>query len=136
LMTSKLNLIVMIDDDNLQNLINQKIISRLACAQETKVFQHATDALDYFRSALQGDLTLPELVLLDINMPKMNGWEFLDIFKNIQQESDYHPVIFMLTSSLHPQDLDTAKTYSGVKEFVNKPLTIESFSALIEAYFH
>lgn len=134
-MSLKINLIMLIDDDNLQNLINQKIISRLECARKTQVFQYADEALAYFEKHIQNPEAQPELIMLDINMPQKNGWEFLQDFRQIARDLAKPPIIFMLTSSLHPDDLAKAKSFQEIKEFVNKPLVQEDFKALVNKYF-
>ena len=71
-----------------------------------------------------------DVIFLDINMPGMNGWEFLDEFNNLTHHVKTRCKIFMLTSSIDPSDIKKSQTYSTVKDFITKPLTKEKLEKL------
>ena len=87
-------------------------------------------AIEYLQELIAGNEVLPHLILIDINMPVLNGWEFLDAYEKlgIQTEID----MYMLSSSVYENDIEKAKTYKTVKGFISKPLSIERLVELFE----
>jgi CheY-like chemotaxis protein len=135
-MKEKLNCILLIDDDEATNYINHRILSRLDCTEQIQSVQSGRDAIDYITGAgkfREGDYPKPQLIFLDINMPAMNGWEFLDRFKSIKAGTEI--LIVMLTTSLNPEDELLSKKNPAITCFRNKPLTKEIVKEIIEEYF-
>ena len=120
-MNKKLNLIMLVDDDLTTNLYNEIIIQDLNITDEIEVFQNGKLALDYLTTLNEeGKYPQPEILFLDINMPIMNGWEFLE---QIQQFGAKHNIyVFMLSSSTDKADIDNSKNISLVKGYFPKPL--------------
>lgn len=127
---NKLHFIV-IDDSKLDCFIADKIIQNTGRADSIKVFQQATDALTYIRDAQPTEKTI---VFVDIQMPVMNGFEFVESFEklNNEQKANYH--IYMLSSSINENDIARVKGYSSVKHFLNKPLTNDTIHAVLEEH--
>lgn len=112
--------IILVDDDPINNLINKRLISKLQVAEKVEEFLEAEKALEKLSSLDQKEKAL---ILLDINMPVMNGWDFLNHYiENLSHRPDK---IVMLSSSIDFQDRIKAKSYSCVKGFIEKPLTPE-----------
>lgn len=112
------DLIVLIDDDPINNLINRRLICKLKLSPVIEEFLEAEEALPFIKSL---DLSLHILILVDINMPVMNGWDFLVEYANCcPQRRDR---IVMLSSSIDFQDRQRAKEFPGVSGFIEKPLT-------------
>lgn len=114
---------VLIDDDKIANVINRKIVERFYSDKaEIQQYTSAWDGLDYINriSASEG---LRITVLLDINMPEMNGWEFLE---EVSREFNQLSIaVHILSSSVDPEDRKTASNFSVVKSFISKPLSKE-----------
>jgi len=105
--------IVLIDDDPISIFVTEKLISRNVL-EPFKVFSFssAADALkDIYKIR-------PDYLFLDINMPEMNGWDFLEIFKPIKKD----PEIYILSSSIDEKDISKAGQYENVKNYLSKPL--------------
>lgn len=135
-MNKKFNLIMLVDDDLTTNLYNEIIIQELNITDEIKVFQNGKLALDYLTTMdEEGKYPQPEILFLDINMPIMNGWEFLELHEKLQQNQKAIIILAMLTSSMNPGDKVRAKNFGCVKEFINKPLIEEHLTELIGKYF-
>lgn len=127
---NKLNFIV-IDDSKLDCFIADKIIQNTGRAESIKVFQQATEALSHINNVPSAGTTV---VFVDIQMPVMNGFEFVESFERLPEalKANYH--IYMLSSSINENDIVKVKGYSSVKHFLNKPLTNDTISAVLESF--
>ena len=77
----------------------------------------------------------PDLIFLDINMPGMNGWEFLEEYNKLDKEIQSRVMVIMLTTSDNPDDSMRAKTWGFVSDYITKPLTKERLKDIIDAHF-
>ncbi|MFY8021481.1 MAG: response regulator [Bacteroidia bacterium] len=109
--------IIQVDDDYINNLANERLIKKLGISFESHNFLDPSEALDFL--AKGENVPDFDLMLLDINMPRFNGWEFLEMYKN---HAGKFP-IFMLTSSLDPNDQRRAAEHPLLTGFFVKPLT-------------
>ena len=135
-----LNCILLIDDDEATNFIHTIIINKILINVQVPVAINGIVALEYLtktgRYEGRDDLPMPSIILLDINMPGMNGWEFLEEYKKLPGDQRAKMMVAMLTTSLNPDDRKRAKMYKGeVIEFLNKPLTIENLREIVDSYF-
>jgi CheY-like chemotaxis protein len=136
-MKSKLNSVLLIDDDEPTNFYTQMIIEESGCADHVKVAQGGKEALDYLNSAHHHNgYPRPDLIFLDINMPAMDGWEFLDEYKKLKKESHGRVIVVMLTTSLNPDDKVKASSIPEISGFESKPLTEEKLKSILSQYFN
>ena len=138
-MKNKLNCILLIDDDEPTNFLSRLIVEEAQCAHHVQVEDSGEGALS-FLSKLKDDADsncqpCPELIFLDINMPAMNGWEFLERYMNLDEQQKANVVVVMLTTSLNPDDNLKAETLPDVSGFENKPLTKEKLEYILQKYF-
>lgn len=111
--------VIMIDDNEDDLLFTRIVFERSGCDVNLRQFIYAQEALEFFRSA---SLPEPALVLLDINMPGMGGFDFLEAYEALPADKRQAVVIVMLTSSIDDRDRSRAMGFSTVKGFVSKPL--------------
>lgn len=136
----KLNCVLLIDDNVNDNFFHTISIKEADAALQIKTATDGEKALEYLENCKEntGQYPFPDLIFLDINMPKINGFEFLEKAKERKLIDDSKPVIIiMLTSSLNPSDEQIAKEKfsNEIKNFKNKPLTVEMINEIIEKYF-
>ncbi len=134
-MGKKLNTILLVDDDGPTNVFNEYIIIRARCAEEVVSRTSGEAALQYLKSNENGGFPKPDLIFLDINMPAMNGWEFLEEYKKLTVQQRASIVIVMLTTSMNPDDAHRAKSYEDVSGYEHKPLTPKMLEVIIERHF-
>jgi CheY-like chemotaxis protein len=140
-MENKLSCIMVIDDDEPTNFISTMLIEEAECTHHLEIVDSGMKALNFLKKATTevaspGDFIAPDLIFLDINMPRMNGWEFLTEFRKISNEHVPQPVIIMLTTSLNPDDKQRAENIPEITDFENKPLTKEMIERIIKKYFN
>lgn len=116
--------LLFIDDDKATNFYHNYVVDHSGLVEEQKFFSSAKEALRYFVGIERGELLkIPEVIFLDINMPEINGWEFLSLFENVKLPNA--PSIVVMTTSVSPADREKAETNPLVFEFHNKPLTAD-----------
>jgi CheY-like chemotaxis protein len=130
-MTKKLNTIMLIDDDEPTNFLSKMLIEEAHCAEHIQVADSGKVALDYLSKCNKS----PDLIFLDINMPAMNGWEFLDKYRELDKVKQGKIVIIMLTTSLNPDDKVKAGQMPEIAGFENKPLSPELIDRVLKKYF-
>lgn len=121
----KIKQVMVIDDDSINNIIFKKIADLCEFAEEVITFISAVDALDYLKNVSEKGLTPPNIIFLDIRMPIVNGWEFLDEFEEINPELFSNTAIYMLTSSSEQSDINRSKNYQQISDYIVKPLVTE-----------
>ena len=119
--------VIIIDDDEISVFLQRKLFERCGLAKNPISFNKATSAIEYLRNE---DVNQHYLILLDINMPVMNGWQFLDKLKKMNISKNVY--VIMVTSSIDQTDKDKAGTYSNVLNFMEKPVTIENCTSILE----
>jgi CheY-like chemotaxis protein len=131
----KYNSVMLIDDNEIDNLINQKMIESASLSKH--IFSHtgAKSAIEFLRNVekVKDTTMLPDMIFLDIDMPLMDGFQFLEEFEKLTEKTKKHCRIVMLTSSINPQDVNRAKKYPYVQQYLNKPLTSDNLENLKKA---
>lgn len=113
--------VLIIDDDDIVLLVERKMLQRCLISTEPLSFKGGKQALEYLKETNDNE---DVLILLDINMPQMNGWEFLQHLEELQNESKIY--VIMVTSSIDRYDKEVAQKFSKVIGFIEKPITAEN----------
>ena len=128
--------VLMIDDNEIDLKINSRIISL------TKIFDHVEtcgsgqEALSFFNKNINNPEVLPDFILLDIQMPDMDGFQFLDVYKSLPKHVIDHCVVIMLSSTLDFGDIQRAEANIHVVKLLKKPLNPDELKDLIHTYGH
>jgi CheY-like chemotaxis protein len=137
-MKKKINCVLLIDDDEPTNFLSQMIIEEADCTTDIQVASSGEKAINYLTSkddANENSYPQPDLIFLDINMPAMNGWEFLQKYNELEKGHKGNIVIIMLTTSLNPDDRLKSQDMPHVSGFENKPLTTKKLDAILKKHF-
>ena len=116
--------LILVDDDIVFNLIHLRLIKKMNFADDVRIYGNSFDALRVFRLLVDTKPDLvPELILLDINMPKMDGWAFLDELSKFPDSTFERCKVIILSSSISFNDIERSQSYKMVIDFISKPLT-------------
>ncbi|MDB5138727.1 MAG: response regulator [Mucilaginibacter sp.] len=125
--------ILLVDDDEINNFIHTIIIEKALPNSKIAIVAdlNGKQAINHLKQFKTNDpLGFPDYIFLDINMPEMNGWEFLDEYTKRKLDAVKHSKIYITTSSIFNGDVAKSNTYPCVKDFLSKPLTMEKVRAI------
>jgi len=134
------NKILCVDDDPITLMLCKKVIEKSDFSEQIDTANNGEDALKYFDNLKDNikeekNTTLPQLMFLDLNMPIMGGWEFLDIFSNTNYYSFFPDLkVIVLSSTIDPKDIEKSKLYPMVVNFSSKPITKEMLNSFKNIY--
>jgi len=134
----KLNCILLIDDDDATNFIHQVIIKKAKIAEQVVTTLNGKQGLDFLTNSGKyhnKETPLPSIVFLDINMPVMDGWEFMEAYQGLSESMKNQIILVMLTTSYDPDDKERAQRIPEISEFEKKPLTFDMLNRLMEKHF-
>lgn len=130
-----LDLVLLVDDDETTNYLNERLLKEMNIAKQILVLKNGKEALDYMSRAEEAEENRPDLIFLDIKMPVMDGFSFLEEYHNRGLDAGDHVIIMMLTSSASFYDLERLKQYSRVKGHFSKALIRHDVQEIMNDYF-
>ncbi|HSD14803.1 MAG TPA: response regulator [Flavobacterium sp.] len=128
--------IMLIDDNDIDNFISNHIVAKSGVADKVSLMSSAIDALKHLEEVKEDFEEFPDLIFLDISMPVMDGFGFLNEVTKFPKVSERRCFIVMLTSSNNKNDIERAKQYSVVKDYFVKPLRAEMINLLMNRRMH
>lgn len=126
----KIDIACIIDDDPIFVFGTKRIMEIANFCESFMIFRNGKEAFDKLKAIIIADEKLPDLILLDLNMPIWDGWQFLDEFIKIPHTNPI--TIYIMTSSVDPADIEKAKTYDAVSNYLIKPITMAELKKLME----
>ena len=129
---NKIKHLTLVDDDDIFVLLTTKAIEATNLVNLIKVFGNGLDALNFLKENKNNVDALPEIILLDLSMPIMNGWQFLEEYTKLNPTIGKKITIYICSSSISPDDIARAKTISEVSDFIIKPLTKDKLIDMIK----
>ncbi|CAM4392778.1 two-component system response regulator [Zobellia nedashkovskayae] len=121
-----------IDDDDIYRFTIIQSVKFSKIEHKTSVFVNGEEAINCITANLNDPDALPNLILLDIDMPIMDGFQFLEAYKNIEANLTKKIPIYMVSSSVDPEDIEKAKSYTSVVDYLSKPLKSDKLKEIIE----
>lgn len=134
-MSKKINNILLVDDDTVNNFIVINTINKLDITENVDSVLNGSDGIEYIKNMIDNNPQLiPSIIFLDINMPVMDGWEFLEEFEKFAEDIKKQCKIYMVSSSVYEDDISKSKQYSSVIDFISKPLMREKIMDIYNEY--
>lgn len=131
-MGQKVELACIIDDDKIYVNLVKKIIEIKKLSEDLLIYKNGKEALDYFKNSLENISSdkIPDIIFLDLNMPVMDGWEFLNQFVKIKNSFTKKISLYVVSSSIDPSDLERAKSFNLVTDYLIKPIELKKFEKI------
>lgn len=134
-MNTLVDCVLLIDDDKATNFFNKRVVTKHKGFREVNTVQSGMAALEYLISVGDNKATKPDLIFLDINMPAMNGWEFLNEFSKLDNKVTNGIKVILLSTSSNPDDVRASSKNHSVDDFINKPLSLNLLDDVLENHF-
>jgi len=139
-MKTKFGTVLLVDDNESDNFLHERVIEKSGITDHVVIAMNGKEALDYLQAKHELNSSTntepsPELILLDINMPVMDGWEFLEAYQKIQEVQTGKTEIIILTTSLNPSDKTKADEILSPGRYYNKPLTLPMILDIMEKFY-
>lgn len=135
-MKEKIDTVLLVDDDAGTNFLNRMVLEDAEVAKQIKTVLNGKEAIQFLANAEKDqEPSDPMLIFLDINMPVMDGWEFLNAYRELNGKPKRDIIIVMLTTSLNPADKERAESISEIAGFKTKPLSGEMLNEILTTYF-
>jgi CheY-like chemotaxis protein len=128
----KIEIACVIDDDEIYQFITHKTIKSTGRVKEVIMFPNGYEALDFLKANADEADALPDVIFLDINMPVMDGWQFLDAYIPFETRLSKKICLYITTSSISERDYTKAKKISSVTDYIIKPISREKFNFLFD----
>ena len=114
--------VLLIDDDAIYQFVSRKTLEATGHAEKISICSNGEEALHFLEKNRYDLNELPDVILLDVNMPVMNGWEFLEAYQSLKPQLSKEIHVFLVTSSMNEQDRDFSRRYDCVEDYIVKPL--------------
>lgn len=124
--------LALVDDDEIFIYLTKNIIEETKLVDLIKVFKNGLDAITFLKENSNDIDRLPEVILLDLSMPVMDGWQFLEEYIKLKPKIGKKITIYLVTSSISPADIQKAKNINAITDYIIKPVTKERFIDLIK----
>ena len=124
--------ICIVDDDDIYRFTIEKTLESLKLPTKTMTFSDGEQAINFISDHLKEDAELPDIIFLDIDMPVMDGFQFMEEYEKIKPNVSKDMIIYMVSSSLDPVDIDSAKKISSISDYIVKPISSNRLKSILE----
>lgn len=126
--------LAIVDDDEIFVFLTKKAIEKIDLAEHVKVFGNGLDAINFLKENADHPVFLPQIIILDLFMPIMDGWQFLEKFALLKYKFEKKIIIYVVSSSISPEDMKRAKSINDVSDFIIKPITKEKLVDIVKKF--
>jgi CheY-like chemotaxis protein len=126
--------ITIVDDDEIAGFLTKKIIEQTHLVEKIKVFSSPIEAIEFLNANLNNPDTLPEIILLDLNMPIMDGWGFIEEYIKLKPRLGKKISLYLLSSSISPEDIIKAHEIGEISDYIVKPVSSDKFKEVVKLY--
>tara|TARA_B110000027_G_scaffold96918_1_gene102375 strand:+ start:3175 stop:3588 length:414 start_codon:yes stop_codon:yes gene_type:complete len=133
-MVKKLPIIGIIDDDTIYHFILTSIINKNKLAESILSFLDGEKAIQYLTENKMNNEKIPDVLFLDVNMPILDGWMFIEEYARIKTDITKKTLVFMLSSSANPIDIERADKISEISNYIIKPINLEEVKIIFDSY--
>ncbi|KOY87276.1 transcriptional regulator [bacterium 336/3] len=130
---SKIDVLYIIDDDKIYHFTIKKTIQQIDIANNLLSFYNGEEAINFLDEAISNSQNMPDVILLDINMPVMDGWQFMESYVLLKPRIGKKIQIYMVSSSVYEEDIERAKSISDISDYIIKPITKNQLFQISEA---
>ncbi len=130
----KINTVCIVDDDDVYQFTVKYEIERTHLVDQIKSFSDGEQAIQFLKQVAHSPALLPDILFLDINMPIMDGWDFLEEFAQLNPSLDKKVIIYMVSSSINQKDIERAKKINEVTDYLIKPVTRDKLTLLFSEF--
>jgi len=123
--------ILLVDDDEINNFLSNELITLYQPDVEIESVLYVDEALKHLAEKINRKQALPDVILVDINMPDLNGWDFMDAFENMDAAAIKNVRVYVYTSSIYYKDLEKVKDYKSVIKLISKPFTDDMIGEIL-----
>lgn len=131
-MSTKLKNIWVIDDDKLYTFLLTKTLTKLQACDKISVYENGKLGIDALKIQIAQNGELPELIFLDINMSVMDGWEFIEEYKQLADGNNLGSIIYVASSSISTDDMAKARSHKEIHDYIVKPISANTITAILE----
>lgn len=129
---AKIDTLYLIDDDDIFQFLAKKIIEKSQLVNQVLIFSNGFHAIEFLKTARK--IKLPEIILLDLNMPVMDGWEFIEEYIKILPNFGKKITLYIVSSSTNPSDIERSQKIREVSNYIIKPLTQDKLVGLLKEH--
>ena len=127
--------VMLVDDDDIFVYLTKKTIDKTELINLMNVVNNGFDAINFFKENAGNPEALPEIILLDLSMPVMDGWQFLEEYTLLAPQLNKKIVIYIITSSISPDDIEKARRIAAVSDYMIKPVTKEKLTHIVKSLY-
>ena len=127
----KVNTVCIVDDDQIYQVTSKKMIERINATNNILIFSNGEEAFHFLLQTVSDTDALPDIIFLDVNMPYMDGWQFLEAFETIKFRLPKKITIYVISSSVSETDIQRAKKIPTVKDYYIKPISMDQYSEML-----
>ncbi len=131
-----LNKLFVVDDDSIYHLITSHMIKNTHIVENVEYFFNGYEAIEFLKAKKDQPSELPDIIFLDLFMPIMDGWGFLEEYTKMKEMIKKEITIYIISSSISPSDIQRAKTMNEVSDFIIKPLDKDKFYQIVDNYLN